>query len=144
MLINKYKEIFVAQRLDHPAEFWQMPQGGIDEGETAEEAVFRELKEEIGTNKIKIIAKASKTYKYDIPSPLNGKLWKGKYRGQEQTWFLARFDGTDDDINIETEHPEFLAWRWAHLDELLEVVVHFKKEVYKAVIEEFGDYLKRS
>lgn len=140
MLINKNHEIFVAQRLDHPAEFWQMPQGGIDPGEEPEDAVFRELKEEIGTNNVKIISRAKKTYKYDIPSPLNGKLWQGKYRGQRQTWFLVEYEGTDEDINLETEHPEFLAWRWATLDELLHVVVHFKKDVYKSVIEEFKEY----
>lgn len=141
MMINKDNQVFVAQRLDHPAEFWQMPQGGIEEGEKPVDAVKRELLEEIGTNNVEIIARAKKDYKYDIPAPLNGKLWKGKYRGQKQTWYLARFKGDDSEIDLDTEDPEFIAWRWAPLEELLDLVVHFKREVYKSVIDEFRQIL---
>jgi putative (di)nucleoside polyphosphate hydrolase len=142
MLINAKNQVFVAQRLDHPSKAWQMPQGGIERDEDPEVAVFRELKEEIGTNNATIIAIAKQEYKYDIPNPLNNKLWQGRYRGQSQRWFLMRYHGTDEDIDLETHHPEFSAWRWADLDELLELVVHFKREVYEEVIREFEGYLR--
>lgn len=142
MLVNKENMVFIAQRLDHPSEAWQMPQGGIEEGEQPEIAVFRELKEEIGTNNAEILAKAKKQYKYEIPTPLSGRLWKGKYRGQIQTWFLMRYLGSEEDIILETEHPEFIAWRWATLDELVDLAIHFKREVYASIVEEFRPYLE--
>lgn len=142
MLVNHDNQVFIAQRLDHPSNAWQMPQGGIDPGEDPLEAAFRELKEEIGTNNASLLAKSDKLYTYDIPSPLNGKLWKGKYRGQQQQWFLMRFEGTEADINLETHTPEFSAWRWAPVDELVDLVIYFKREVYKEVLAEFRDYLK--
>lgn len=142
MLLNQDNQVFIAQRLDHPSNAWQMPQGGIDPGEDPLEAAFRELKEEIGTDKASLIAKAQKEYTYDIPAPLNTKIWQGRYRGQRQQWFLMRYEGTDADINLETHTPEFSAWRWAPIDELMDLVVHFKRGVYQEVIKEFQEFLK--
>jgi putative (di)nucleoside polyphosphate hydrolase len=126
MLINEDNQVFVAQRLDHPSNV----------------AAFRELKEEIGTNQASVIAVASRQYKYDIPQTLNKRLWQGRYKGQTQLWFLMRFEGKDEDINLDTDHPEFSAWRWAPMDELLDLIVHFKREVYVQVLKEFEHYLK--
>lgn len=142
MLINSENQVFVAQRLDHPSNAWQMPQGGIDPGEDPQDAAFRELKEEIGTNQASLIAVASKLYTYDIPAPLNDQIWGGRYQGQTQRWFLMRYEGKDEDINIDTDHPEFSAWRWAPIDELLKLVIHFKREVYGEVIKEFAEHFK--
>lgn len=142
MLINGQNQVFVAQRLDHPSNAWQMPQGGIDTDEDPKAAAFRELKEEIGTNQASLIAVASKEYTYEIPASLNKKFWQGRYRGQSQLWFLMRYEGKDEDINLDTEHPEFSAWRWIPLDELLGNIVHFKREVYEEVIKEFEAYLR--
>lgn len=141
MLVNSDNQVFVAQRLDHPSNAWQMPQGGIEPGEDPKAAALRELNEEIGTNKASIIAIASKQYKYDIPAPLNKNIWQGRYRGQSQLWFLMKYEGTDEDINLDTDHPEFSAWRWVPINELLDIVVHFKREVYVSVIEEFKGHL---
>lgn len=141
MLVNSMNQVFIAQRLDHPSNAWQMPQGGIDPGEEALDAAFRELKEEIGTNNAILLAQSKKQYTYDIPPPLSGKIWEGKYRGQRQQWFLMRFEGTDADINLETHHPEFSAWRWADIDDLIDLVVHFKREVYQEIVAEFRPFL---
>lgn len=140
MLLNKKREVFVARRLDMTSEAWQMPQGGIDEGETPEEALMRELEEEIGTNNAKIIAQAKEWYSYDLPVHLIGKLWKGKYRGQTQQWFLMDFLGDDDEINLETEHPEFSHWRWAEPEILPEIIVPFKRQLYIDLLHEFQDH----
>lgn len=140
MLLNHENHVFIANRLDHPSNAWQMPQGGIEENEDPKIAVFRELKEEIGTDKATILAIAKQEYKYEIPSPLNRKIWGGRYRGQSQLWFLMRFTGTDTDINLETEHPEFSAWRWTTVDELIPLAVHFKRSVYRQIIDEFKGY----
>jgi putative (di)nucleoside polyphosphate hydrolase len=142
MLLNAENQVFVAQRLDHPSNAWQMPQGGIDPGEDPQVAAFRELKEEIGTDKASILTVAKQQYSYDIPAPLNNKIWQGRYRGQSQLWFLMRFEGSDEDINLETHHPEFSSWRWAPIHELLDLVVPFKRHVYEEVIKEFDAYLK--
>lgn len=141
MLINKDNMVFIAQRIDTKGNSWQMPQGGIDRGETPEAAALRELKEEIGTDNATIIAKANKEYTYDLPLPLIGRFWDGKFKGQRQTWFLMRFAGTDEDINLLTHHPEFSVWKWAPISELSEIVVPFKKEVYESVLEEFKGFL---
>ncbi|MBP6986030.1 MAG: RNA pyrophosphohydrolase [Alphaproteobacteria bacterium] len=141
MMLNQDKKIFIAKRIDHPSNAWQMPQGGILDHEPPEQAVFRELKEEIGTNNAKILAVASKEYKYDLPAPLYKKVWDGKYRGQTQRWFLLSFEGTDEEINIHTAHPEFSEWRWAEASELLKLAVHFKRPVYGQILHEFKEYL---
>ena len=139
MLVNRDGKVFVGQRLDNVVEAWQMPQGGIDEGEDAKAAALRELGEETGIapEHVEIIAKAKDEHFYDLPPELLGKLWGGKYRGQRQYWYLARFLGQDSDINIETTHPEFRAWRWATPESLPEMIVPFKRKLYRDILQEF-------
>jgi len=142
MLLNREGRVFVAKRIDTTSEAWQMPQGGVDEGESALDACLRELSEEIGTNKATIIAQSKADYYYDLPDHLVPIIWKGKYRGQRQTWFALRFDGTDADINIATEHPEFNEWKWAEIQTLPDLIVPFKRDLYAALVEEFGHLAK--
>ena len=137
MLINKDGHIFVAKRTDTP-DAWQMPQGGIDKGETPAQAALRELEEEIGTAKATILAESSQWLSYDLPSHLLGKVWGGRYRGQTQKWVACRFTGTDADINIATEHPEFDAWQWVPLEKLTSLIVPFKRATYEQVTAELG------
>ncbi len=137
-LINARGHVFVAQRIDTKEPAWQMPQGGLDAGESPREAALRELHEEIGTDKARIIATTRKWLRYDLPEDLQSKVWKGRYRGQEQKWFLMEFTGTDADINIETEHPEFSSWKWIPFSHLPRVIVGFKKEIYFQVTEAFA------
>lgn len=139
MLVNADGKVFVGQRLDSALEAWQMPQGGIDPGESAEDAAIREIGEETGIDPrhIEIVARAPTELTYDLPADLVARLWKGKWRGQRQTWFLARFTGTDADVNIATAHPEFRAWRWADPDDLPAMIVPFKKALYEAVLDAF-------
>jgi len=144
MLANRHGTIFVGQRIDaKEGDAWQMPQGGIDPGETAETALIRELGEETGIapHFVDVIARSAKEHIYDLPDNLIGKLWGGQYRGQAQRWFLLRFKGEDSDINIATDHAEFTAWRWAQPDDLVELIVPFKRPVYRAVVQEFRDLL---
>jgi putative (di)nucleoside polyphosphate hydrolase len=143
MLINREGKVFVAQRLDSTLEAWQMPQGGLDEGEDAEAGALRELEEETGIapDKVEILARCPTELYYDLPDDLVGKLWKGRWRGQRQSWFLARFLGSDDEINIETEHPEFRAWKWAEPDELPAMIVPFKRKLYEDVLSAFREWL---
>jgi putative (di)nucleoside polyphosphate hydrolase len=136
MLLNPQARVFVARRIDTP-DAWQMPQGGIDKGETPAIAALRELKEEIGTDHAGILAQTAHPIRYDLPPHLLGKAWKGRYRGQEQVWLAARFTGQDSDIDIATDHPEFDAWRWVEAEELPDLIVPFKREVYLAVLNEF-------
>lgn len=139
MILNSKFEVFVGRRVDSKSEAWQMPQGGIDEGETPEIAVMREMKEETGTNNAKIIAKTKLWYKYDLPIYLISRLWNGRYRGQRQKWFLLKFMGQDSEINIHFENAEFTDWKWVKIEELTQIIVPFKKNLYIAVIEEFRD-----
>ena len=143
MLLNREGKVFVAQRLDNSLEAWQMPQGGLDEGEEAEAGALRELEEETGISPdhVEIVARTPGELTYDLPDDLVGKLWKGKWRGQRQTWFLCRFTGTDDDVNIETPHPEFRAWKWADPAELPAMIVPFKRKLYEEVLEAFSSWL---
>ncbi|HYJ30070.1 MAG TPA: RNA pyrophosphohydrolase [Allosphingosinicella sp.] len=143
MLLSREGKVFVAQRLDSTLEAWQMPQGGLDEGEDPEAGALRELEEEtgIGRDKVEIIARCPEPLTYDLPPDLVGKLWKGRWRGQEQHWFLARFLGSDADVNIETEHPEFRAWKWADSAELTAMIVPFKQRLYEQVLDAFRDWL---
>jgi len=138
MLINSKKRVFAAKRIDQIAEAWQMPQGGIDEGEDPHTAAMRELEEEIGTNKAEIIAESREWLTYDLPEDLVGKLWGGRYRGQKQKWFALNFTGSDRDINIETKHPEFSEWKWVEAHELPGLIVPFKKKLYEEIVEEFS------
>lgn len=139
MLINDDGHVFVGQRLDNNQNAWQMPQGGIDCDEDPQSAAYRELLEETGIEQenVKFLAKSSKWLLYDLPEDLIPKLWDGKYRGQKQRWFLFKFLGTNRDINISTEHPEFSNWKWMPKENLLEEIVPFKKSVYESVLREF-------
>lgn len=145
MLLNSENKVFVAQRIDTTAEAWQMPQGGLDPGEDAEAGALRELEEETGIppRLVEIIGRAPQELLYELPADLQGKLWKGKYRGQRQSWFVARFLGTDADVNLETEHPEFRAWKWADASELVDLIVPFKRELYAEVVKTFAEHLGR-
>ena len=135
VVLNKQNKVFVAKRIDNPKNFWQMPQGGVDEGENFLNAAYRELEEETSIKKVKLIQKLKGTITYELPDRLLGIIWKGKYRGQKQKWFLMRFNGEDNEINIKTKNPEFLDWKWIEIDQLTEVVVDFKLHVYKEVKE---------
>lgn len=143
MLLNTDNRVFVAQRIDSTLDAWQMPQGGLDPGEDAEAGALRELEEETGIppHRVTIIARASKALLYDLPPEMHGRMWGGKYGGQTQSWFLARFLGTDADINLETEHPEFKTWKWVDPWHLPELIVAFKKKLYEDVLAEFAAHL---
>jgi putative (di)nucleoside polyphosphate hydrolase len=143
MVINSDGRVLVGARLDNPADAWQMPQGGIDEGEDPRQAALRELREEIGTDKVIILAESEDWLTYDLPDELYGKMWKGRYGGQKQKWFLMQFTGTDADINIETEHPEFRAWEWAPIDTLPERIVPFKQALYSQIVGMFLPIIER-
>jgi len=143
MLLNRDGLAFAGQRLDTTMEAWQMPQGGIDPGEDAEQTAVRELGEEIGVgpHHIALIARAPGEFLYDLPDDLIGKVWKGKWRGQRQTWFLYRFLGEDEDIDLATPHPEFRTWRWVDPHELPSLIVPFKRKLYEDVIAAFAPHL---
>ena len=135
IVLNKDNKVFVAKRIDNPKNFWQMPQGGVDEGENFLNAAYRELEEETSIKKVNLIQELEGTITYELPDRLLGIIWKGKYRGQRQKWFLMRFNGKDNEINIKTKNPEFLDWKWIELDQITEVVVDFKLHVYKELKE---------
>ena len=143
MLLNADNRVFVAQRIDNALDAWQMPQGGLDRGEDPEAGALRELEEETGIppRLVAILARAPEELLYDLPPELVGKLWGGKYRGQSQHWFVARFLGRDEDINLDTPHPEFRAWRWVDARDLVDLIVPFKRKLYGEVIEVFAEYL---
>ncbi|WP_170329651.1 RNA pyrophosphohydrolase [Ruegeria arenilitoris] len=143
MLMNAEGKIFVGQRNDRHADAWQMPQGGVDKGEAPRDAALRELWEETGVTAdlVEVVAETDGWLPYDLPHDIVPKIWKGRYRGQEQKWFLLRFNGRDDQINIETAHPEFTRWKWQEPGKLIEEIVPFKRDVYELVVEAFADYL---
>ena len=131
VVLNKENKVFVAKRIDNPKNFWQMPQGGVDDGEDFLKAAFRELKEETSIKNVKLMKEFDETITYELPDHLLGIIWKGKYKGQKQKWFLMRFIGEEKEINIKTKNPEFLDWKWIDIDEMTEVVVDFKLHVYE-------------
>ena len=135
VVLNEENKVFVAKRIDNPKDFWQMPQGGVGSGEDFLKAAYRELEEETSIKSVKLIRELDGMITYELPERLLGIIWRGKYRGQKQKWFLMRFTGEDKEININTHHPEFLDWKWIELDQLTKVVVDFKLHVYKEVQE---------
>ena len=140
MILNNNNEILVGKRIDHPSGFWQMPQGGIDEYENPKEAVWREMMEEIGTNKAKLIKVSNQWINYDIPSETLKTLpWGHKYKGQTQKWFAFQFTGEENDINVGTDNPEFSEWKWSTIDSIIDEIVPFKRNVYSIILEEFKD-----
>lgn len=138
MLINADNMVFVAKRIDSISEAWQMPQGGIDEGEEPQVAAFRELMEETGTDKAQLLAESAHWLTYDLPDVLVPKIWGGRFRGQRQKWYAMRFTGIDSDININTPHPEFCEWKWIRMQELPDIIVPFKRSLYQALVNEFS------
>ena len=138
VVLNNNNEVFVGKRKDNPGDKWQMPQGGIDDGETPLEAGFREMLEEIGTNNAEMLAEHSDWLDYDIPIALADRLWHGQFRGQTQKWIAFRFLGVDADINIQTQEPEFRTWKWAEPEALPNLAVPFKRDVYQNILEEFS------
>ena len=135
VVLNKQNKVFVAKRIDNPKNFWQMPQGGVDKNEDFLSAAYRELEEETSIKNVKLIRELDGLIKYELPENLLGIIWKGKYKGQIQKWFIMEFLGNDSDINIKTKNPEFLEWKWVDLEKITDVVVDFKLEVYKEVKE---------
>ena len=131
VVLNKENKVFVAKRIDNPGNFWQMPQGGVDNGEDFLTAAYRELYEETSIKNVELIEELKGTLTYKLPKHLLGIIWKGKYKGQKQKWFLMRYLGRDEEINIKTKKPEFLEWKWIKIDDLTDVVVNFKLEVYR-------------
>ena len=150
MLVNADKKVFVGRRIDQTrqkendivSKVWQMPQGGIDSGEHLEEALWREMDEEIGCSKGEIIAESKEWYSYDLPLDLQIRLWGGRFQGQKQKWFLVKFLGEEKDINLNTHYPEFSSWKWVDCDELIDIIVPFKKELYKKIVGEFKWYFE--
>ncbi len=132
-VLNKENKVFVAKRIDNPKNFWQMPQGGVDSGEDYLSAAYRELEEETSMKNVELIRELEGSITYELPKNLLGIIWKGKYKGQKQKWFLMRFLGKDNEINIKTKHPEFLEWKWINLENITDEVVDFKLHVYEEV-----------
>jgi len=143
MLLNREGKVFVGARIDNTDDAWQMPQGGIDKDEEPWATALRELEEETGIapHLVERVAECPQRLKYDLPEALQGKLWKGKWKGQDQDWYLARFQGTDADVNIHTKHPEFREWRWIEPERLPELIVPFKRELYRQLLREFAEHL---
>ena len=140
MVFNDKKKIFVGKRIDNQ-KAWQMPQGGVDQNEDYETAARRELYEETGIQSIRIVQKSKGEYTYDLPEYLLGKIWKGKYRGQKQNWFLIKFLGPDSEINLNQKFPEFNEWKWVDIKELPNMIVPFKKKLYLSIIQEFNEFI---
>ena len=141
ILLNKENKIFVAKRIDNPKNFWQMPQGGVDKNENYYKAALRELEEETSIKSVKLIKEIERKFTYILPDHLIGIIWKGKFKGQKQKWFVMRFIGNESEININTKHPEFLDWKWIGLEDLTKIAVNFKLNVYKDIKQELSEIL---
>ena len=141
IVLNQKNEVFVGKRKDNPIDKWQMPQGGININETPFNAMIRELKEETSITKIKVLKEIEHWLEYELPPNLLGKIWKGKFRGQKQKWFIVKFIGDENEINLDTEHPEFIEWKWLDYNLLPEVIVDFKKDVYKKLKNELKNFI---
>ena len=140
-LLNDSNEVFVGKRIDNPEDFWQMPQGGVDKNENFLDAAKRELEEETGIKNVKLIKEIEGWIIYDLPKNLLGKIWKGKYRGQKQKWFIMKFLGSNNEININTKEPEFLDWKWIKPSKLPEVVINFKINIYKKISKKLSAFI---
>ena len=141
IVLNSENKIFVGKRADNPIDKWQMPQGGVDKGENFISAMKRELKEETSIQNIEILKQIDQWFEYELPKNLLGIIWKGKFRGQKQKWFVVRFIGNESEINLKTKHPEFIEWKWIKLDDLTKVIVDFKKDVYKKLVVELKKFI---
>ena len=141
IVLNNYNQVFVGKRKDNPGDKWQMPQGGVDKGEDFITAMRRELIEETSIKNIKILKEIQNMYQYELPDNLVGIIWKGKFRGQRQKWFITKFLGKDDEINLDTKHPEFIDWKWIDPKDLPEVIVDFKKELYLNLLKEINQFI---
>ena len=141
VVLNKDNEVFVAKRIDNPKNYWQMPQGGVDEGEDFYDAALRELEEETSIKNVTLIKEIEGYISYNLPDYLLGIIWKGKYKGQNQKWYIFRFEGIDKEINVNTKKPEFFEWKWINVNDLTKVVVHFKLDVYKKIQNEIKDFI---
>ena len=140
-VLNSKNQVFVGKRKDNPFDKWQMPQGGVDPNETLLAAMKRELQEETSIKNIKVLKEFDRWLEYELPENLIGKIWKGKYRGQKQKWFIVRFTGLESEININTKHPEFIEWKWIDMDFLPDLIVNFKKHVYRNILVELKRYI---
>ena len=140
-VLNSKNQVFVGKRKDNPFDKWQMPQGGIDPNETPSMAMKRELEEETSIKNFKFLKEFNQWLEYELPENLIGKIWKGKYRGQKQKWFIVRFIGEESEININTTHPEFIEWKWIDMNLLPDLIVNFKKHIYKDVLLELKNYI---
>ena len=141
IVLNSENKIFVGKRADNPIDKWQMPQGGVDKGENFISAMKRELKEETSIQNIKILKQIDQWFEYELPKNLLGIIWKGKFRGQKQKWFVVRFVGNESEINLKTKHPEFIEWKWVERDELPKIIVDFKKDVYEKLVLELKKFI---
>ena len=141
IVLNNNNQVFVGKRKDNPGDKWQMPQGGVDKGEDFITAMKRELVEETSIKNIKILKEVQNMYQYELPKNLVGIIWKGKFRGQRQKWFITKFLGKDDEINLDTQHPEFIDWKWIDPKDLPEVIVDFKKELYLNLLKEINQVI---
>jgi len=141
IVLNKQNRVFVGKRKDNPVNKWQMPQGGVNDGEKLIDAMKRELEEETGIKNIEILKEVNGWSEYELPDYLLGKVWRGKYRGQKQKWFVVRFLGNDSEINLKTSKPEFIEWQWLNIENLTEVIVHFKRKVYEKLLPEIKSFI---
>ena len=141
IVLNKKNQVFVGKRKDNPVDKWQMPQGGVNRGEDLIEAMKRELHEETGIQNIKILNEIDGWFEYELPNYLLGKIWRGKFRGQKQKWFIVKFLGNDEEINLEKDKPEFIEWKWLDIENLPNVIVDFKKKVYEKLLPKIRNFI---